>query len=220
MRQRCGLRGFRVARKDLRGDSLVLGPGAFAVIEFGKHGRHRAAHMRPLWRYHFLDRGIGREAIDRAVKIDVERDQPRKRRVLADGPAGLQRGLELRTSRNIGPGTSSRKPCGQRVDGAAYLVELADTLRVEPGDFKAAAATFGDQPQPVQQMQRMGYRLPRDSELFGQLVLPDAMAGRQRTVGDPLEDPGIDLVDQVGERIQGDHTAKSSTEYGIQYSIR
>ena len=31
--------------------------------------------MRPLRRDHFLDRGIAREAIDRAVKIDVERDQ-------------------------------------------------------------------------------------------------------------------------------------------------
>ena len=72
---------------------------------------------------------------------------------------------------------------------------------IEPGDFKAAAAAFGDEPLPVQQMQRMGHRLARYAELFRQLVLPDAMPGRQRTVGDRLEDPGIDLVDQVGERI-------------------
>ena len=205
MRQRRGFRGLGIAGKNLRGDRLVLGPGAFAVIEFGEHGRHRAAHMRPLRRDHFLDRGIAREPIDRAVKIDVERDQPRQRRVLADGSSGLQRGLELRASRSIGLGPSGREPRRQRVDGAAHLVELADALRIEPGDFKAAAAAFGDESLPVQQMQRMGHRLARDAELFRQLVLPDAMSRRQRTVGDRLEDPGIDLIDQVGERIQGDH---------------
>ena len=76
---------------------------------------------------------------------------------------------------------------------------------IEPGDFKAAAAAFGDESLPVQQMQRVGHRLARNAELFRQLVLPDAMPRRQRAVGDRLEDPGIDLVDQVGERIQGDH---------------
>ena len=72
---------------------------------------------------------------------------------------------------------------------------------IEPGDLKAAAAAFGDEALPVQQMQRVGNRLARHAELFGQLVLPDAMSRRQRAVGDRLEDPGIDLVDQVGERI-------------------
>ena len=120
---------------------------------------------------------------------------------LADGPPRLQRGLELRASRCVGPDSSGGEPCCQRVDGAAHLVELADALRIEPGDFKAAAAAFGDEPLPVQQMQRMGHRLARDAELFRQLVLPDAMPGRQRTVDDRLEDPGIDLVDQVGERV-------------------
>ena len=72
---------------------------------------------------------------------------------------------------------SGCQPCGQRVDGAAHLVELADALRVEPGDFEAAAAAFGDEPLPVQQMQRVGHRLARYAELFRQLVLPDAMPG-------------------------------------------
>ena len=215
MRQRRGFRGLGIAGENLRGDRLVFGPGAFAVIELGQHGRHRAAHVRPLRRDHLLDRGIAREAIDRAVKIDVERDQPRQRRVSVDDPSGLQRRLELRASRSIGLGPSGRELCCQRVDGAAHLVELADALRVEPGDFKAAAAAFGDEPLPVQQMQRMRHRLARYAELFRQLVLPDAMPGRQRTVGDRLEDPGIDLVDQVGERIQWDH---AGCPFGIRNS--
>ncbi len=136
---------------------------------------------------------------------------------LLDGASGLQRGLELRASRSIGPGTSSGEPRGQCVDGAAHLVELADALRIEPGDFKASAAAFGDQSLPVQQMQRMGYRLARNAKFLRQFVLPDAMAGRQRTVGDRLEDSGIDLVDQVGERIQWDHAGY--TQFGIRNSV-
>ena len=98
MGQRRGFRRIGVASENLRGDRFVLGPGALAIIEFSKHGRHRAAHMRPLRRDHFLDRGVAREPIDRAVKIDIERDQPRQRRISADGPPGPQRGLELRAT--------------------------------------------------------------------------------------------------------------------------
>ena len=118
-----------------------------------------------------------------------------------DGAPGAQRRLELRASRRVGLDPPGGEPCGQRVDGAAHLVELADPRRVELGDLKTPAAAFGDQPLPVQQMQRVGHRLARDAELFGQLVLPDAMPGRQRTVDDRLEDPRIDLVDQVRERV-------------------
>ena len=72
---------------------------------------------------------------------------------------------------------------------------------IEPGDFKAAAAAFGDQTLPVQQMQRMGNRLARHAEFFRQFVLPDAMPRRQRAVGNRFQNARIDLVDQVGERI-------------------
>ena len=119
-------------------------------------------------------------------------------------------------------GPSGGEPRGQRVDGAAHFVELADALRIEPGDFKAAAAAFGDQPLPVQQMQRVRHRLARDAELLRQLVLPDAVPRRQRAVDDRLEDPGIDLIDQVGERIQRDHAGRPfrNTEFRIRYSCR
>jgi len=53
----------------------------------------------------------------------------------------------------------------------------------------------------MQQMQRMRHRLARDAELFGKLVLADAMAGRQRAVGDRLENPRVDLVAEIGKRI-------------------
>src|SRR5207249_7966553 len=96
------------------------------------------------------------EAIDRAVKIDVERDQPRQRCALVDRASGLQRCVELRATRSIGLGPSGCELCCQCVDGAAHLVELTDALRVEPGDFKAAAAAFCDKPLPVQQVQRVG----------------------------------------------------------------
>ena len=141
------------------------------------------------------------EPIDRAVKIDVERDQPRQRRIPADGPPGLQRRLQLRAPGSVGLDPPGGKPRRQRVDRAAHLVELADARRIELGDLKAAAAALGDEALPVQQMQRVGNRLARHAELLGELVLPDAMSRRQRAVGDRLEDPRIDLIDQVGERI-------------------
>jgi hypothetical protein len=53
----------------------------------------------------------------------------------------------------------------------------------------------------VQQVQRVRDRLARYAELFRKLVLPDPMPRRQRAVGDRLQDPGIDLIDQVRERI-------------------
>jgi len=92
---------------------------------------------------------------------------------------------------------SLRASAAKRVDCAAYLVELGGCGRIELGDFEAAPAAFGDEPLPVQQMQRMRHRLARDTELVGELVLPDALAGLKRAVGDRLQDPCIDLVDQV-----------------------
>ena len=169
--------------------------------------------MRPLRRDHFLDRGVAGEAVDRAVKIDVERNQPRQRGVLADGPAGLQRRFQRRAPGGVGLHASGGEPRRQRVDGAADLVELADAGRIEFGDLEATAAALGDQALPVQQMQRMGDRLARYAKLLGQLVLGDAQARRQRPIDDRLQDPGIDLVDQVGERIKRDHT-------GVQFGIR
>jgi hypothetical protein len=50
-------------------------------------------------------------------------------------------------------------------------------------------------------MQRVGNRLARHAELLGEFVLPDAMSRRQRTIGDRLQDPGVDLIDQVRERV-------------------
>ena len=135
------------------------------------------------------------------MKIDVERDQPRQRRVLADGPPGLQRRLQRRPPGRVGLDPRGREPRRQRVDGAADLVELADTRRIELGDLEAAAAALGHQALPVQQMQRMGNRLARHAKLLGELVLADALPRRQRAVDDRLEDPRIDLVDQVGERV-------------------
>ena len=119
----------------------------------------------------------------------------------ADGPAGLQRRFQRRAPGRVGLDPSGGKPRRQRVDGAADLVELADTRRIELGDLKAAAAALGHQALPVQQMQRVGNRLARYAKLLGELVLGDALPRRQRAVDDRLEDPGIDLVDQVGERI-------------------
>ena len=114
--------------------------------------------------------------------------------------------LEAITDRTLPPGHRIRQN------------ELADPLGVEPGNLEAAAAALGDEALPVQQMQRVGHRLARYAELFCQLVLPDAMPGRQRAIGDRLEDPDIDLLDQVGERIQWDHAGRPvwNTEFRIQ----
>ena len=110
----------------MRGDGFVFGPGISAIIKFGQHRRHRTAHVRPLRRDHFLDRRIAGEPIDRAVEIHVERDQPGQRCFLVDRAPGLQRRLKLRAPGSIGLAASGRQPGRQRIDGAAYLIELAD----------------------------------------------------------------------------------------------
>ena len=88
---------------------------------------------------------------------------------------------------------------------------------IEPRDLKAAAAAFGDQALPVQQMQRVRNRLARHAEPLGQLVLADAMPRRQRAVDDRFQDPRIDLVDQVRERVERDHAGHPvwNTEFRI-----
>src|SRR5882672_10143322 len=161
--------------------------------------------MRPLRRDHFLDRRIAREPVDRAVKIDVERDQRRKRRPLVGRAPGAQRGLQMRAPRRVNLDPRGREPSRQRVDRAAYLIELTDAPGIELRDFKTLAAAFGDQALPVQQMQRVGDGLTRHPELFRKLVLPDAVPRWQRAVRDGLKDPRIDLIDQVRGGVERDH---------------
>ena len=84
----------------------------------------------------------------------------------------------MRAPRRVGLDAPGREPRRQRVDGAAHFIELTDAQGIEPGDFKTLAAAFGDQPLPVQQMQRMRDRLPRHPELFRELIRPDAMPRR------------------------------------------
>ena len=74
----------------------------------------------------------------------------------------------------------------------------------------------GNQPLPVQQMQRVADRLARDAELFGELVLPDAVPRRQGAIDDAVENPRIDLVDQVRGRVERDHGA---VHFGIRNSV-
>ena len=93
-------------------------------------------------------------------------------------------------------------------------VDYGDPLRIELGDLKALAAAFGDQALTVQQMQRVGNRLARYAELLRKLVLANTMPRRQRTVDDSGQNPLVDLVDQVGKRIQRGHKA-TRLEYGI-----
>ena len=169
--------------------------------------------MRPLRRDHFLDRGIAGQPVDRAVKIDVERDQPRQRRFPVDAAPGAQRRLQIRARGRVGLDAPGGELCRQRIDGAAHLIELANPHRIELRHLKTLAAAFGDQALPVQQMQRVADRLARDAELFGELVLPDAVSWRQRAVDDAVEDPRIDLVDQVRGRVE-------RGSWGVRFGIR
>src|SRR4051794_15949392 len=67
----------------------------------------------------------------------------------------------------------------------------------------------------------MRHRLARHPEPVGELVLSDALAGLQRAVGDRLQDPRIDLVDQVRKRVERDHAGSSATMRGnTEFRIR
>ena len=67
----------------------------------------------------------------------------------------MQRSLELRATGGIGLHAARGEPRRERIDRAAYLIELADARGIEPRHFKAAAAALGDEALPVQQVQRM-----------------------------------------------------------------
>src|SRR5262249_39416845 len=146
-----------------------------------------------------LDRGIAGETVDRAVEVNIEGDQPRQGRLAVDRAPGVQRMFELRASGGVGLDALCGKLCRQRIDRAAYLIELADALWIELGHLKTGATALGDQALPMEQVQRVRDRLARYAEPFRKLVLADALAWQQRAVGDRLEYPGIDLVDQVRE---------------------
>jgi len=66
----------------------------------------------------------------------------------------------------------------------------------------------------MEEMQRVADRLARDAELFGELVLPDAMPRRQAEIDDALHKPLINLIDQVRTGVERDHDA-SNSEFGI-----
>src|SRR5262249_36510689 len=168
------------------------------------------------WRDGLLDYGIAGEVIDRAMELDVERDQLVQWRLARDGVAGLQRRLQPHASGRIAFHTFSRQPCRQRVDRAADLVKRTDACGIELRDLKAAPAALGHETLPMQQMQRMRHRLARHAELVRKFVLPDALTGLQGTVGDRLQDACIDLVDQIGERVERDHAGTpGNTEFRI-----
>src|ERR1700677_3254838 len=126
----------------------------------------------------------------------------------------MQRRVQIRAPGSIGLDAPGRQPGRQRIDGAAHFIELSDPQGIELRDFKTLAAAFGDQALAMQQMQGVADRLPGYSEFFGKLVLPDTMSRRQCAVGDGLENPRIDLIDQVGEWVERDH-ADVPIEYGI-----
>src|SRR5262249_32388408 len=109
------------------------------------------------------------------------------------------------------------KFCGEPIERAAHFIELADALGIELGDFKAAAAAFGEQALPVQQMQRVRHRLARHAELVRKLVLGDALSGKQGAIDDGLENPRKNLFGQIGGGFQRDHSPVL-LEYGIPYS--
>src|SRR5882757_2048310 len=123
----------------------------------------------------------------------------------------------MRAPRGVNLDAPGREPCRQRVDRAAYLIELADAQGIELRNLKALAAAFGDQTLPVQQMQRVGDRLARHPELFRKFALPDAVPRWQRAVRDRLKDPRVDLIDQVGGRVERDHGRRPvwNTEFRI-----
>ena len=173
--------------------------------------------MWPLRRDGLLDHGVAREMVDRAVKFDIERDELRQRRLLVDAASGVQRRFEPVAAGRIGLHAFRGEAGGERVDRAADLIELADARGIELRHLEAAPAALGEQSLPMQQMQRVRHRLPRHPELFGELVLPDAMAGRQCAIRDRFQDTRIDLIGQVWSRIERDH-ANAPSEYGIPYS--
>ena len=57
------------------------------------------------------------------------------------------------------------------------------------------------------------------AQAIGKLVLPDALARQQASVDDGFQNPPIDLVDQVRERVERDHTGcpVRNTEFRVRH---
>src|SRR5262249_43293710 len=131
--------------------------------------------------------------------------------------AGGERGLKSRPSGGVDFRALRGEPGREPIERATHLVELADTLGIELRHLEAAAAAVGQQALPIELVQRVGHRLARDAEPFGELVLGDALPWQKAAVRDCLENPRIDLLGQIGRGVERDHDCIRS-EYGIPYS--
>ena len=147
--------------------------------------------------------------------------QSRMLGVLGEGAPGGESGaerLDLARGRFAGGDALGRKPRRQPVEGGADAIEIADAARFHRRHLDPALAAVDHQALAAEQLQRMADRLARDRKALGDVLLRQPLAGRQRAVGDRVDQPGVDLLDQVGnwrKRFHGEFRIRHS-EFRIQ----
>lgn len=171
--------------------------------------------MRPLRGHYFLDRRIAGEPVDRAVEIDIERDQRGQRGGFIDAATGAQGLFENGAASRISRRALRSESSSQSVDRAAHFIELPDPNRIEAGDFEAFASAFGDETLPMQQMKSVADRLTGDAKSLRQLALPDSVAWRQGMIRNPFQDSRVDLINQIRGRLKRVH---DNTQFRIRNS--
>ena len=159
--------------------------------------------MRPELGDRLGDDRIAGERVDRRVEADVDRDPVVNGSVIGKGapgfksPHGDRRRLALRRAIRGDPlgGETGGEPFERR----AHLVEVANAGRHRPARRKAALALLDHQTLTLKELKRMADRLARDAEALGELFLGQPFARRQRAVGDRIDQPQMNLIDQVLE---------------------
>jgi len=184
----------RVAARERIDDGGVLAPYGLREARAPQHLAHRAAQVLPVRLHRLHDQRIAAGFIDQAVKVNV----------------GLQRGRGIAgrsdraTARHQLPCPRQQFGCHplrgkrgrQRLDRGAELVDRVEVAAIDCRHLQASAATFHQEALRTQLTEGGHHRLTRDVQTGRDLVLRDALAGRQRAVADRIEDALVDLLDQ------------------------
>ena len=133
------------------------------------------------------------------MKGNISLDEGQDRSVRSKGEPRRERQLRRPSLNRVDDALGNPlggKPGCQRVQRRSDLVELANVSGIYRADGQSASTVFLDEFLLLEQLQGMTDRLARHAEHPAELFLADALAGRERAIGNRLDQPLIRAVDQ------------------------
>ena len=88
---------------------------------------------------------------------------------------------------------------------AADLVEIPHLGWLDRRHRQSSLADLDGQPLPLEQLQGVADRLARNRKPLGDLLLRESLARGKRAIGDGVDQPQMDLLDQVRNEGQRFH---------------